>query len=86
MRIFSMAVVTALLLGYSSTSWSADYAKGNDAYSSGDYQTALTEWQPLAEEGNVEGQFGMGLLYANGFGVALDDDQALKWYLLAAEC
>ena len=27
----------------------------------------------------------MGLLYANGFGVPLDDDQALKWYSLAAD-
>ena len=42
----------------------ADYQKGFDAYSEGDYATALTEWQPLAEQGDAGGQFGLGLLYA----------------------
>jgi TPR repeat protein len=78
-----MLVVLPLIL--SPISWGADFDKGLQAYNSGDYQTALTEWQPLAEANNADAQFGMGLLYANGFGVALDDAQALKWYLLAAE-
>jgi len=85
MRIFSMTFLTVLPLIVSSISWSADFSTGQEAYNSGDYQTALAEWQPLAEEGNADGQFGMGLLYGNGFGVPLDDDQALKWYLLAAD-
>ena len=79
----SMLVVLPLIL--SPGSWGADFAKGQAAYNSGDYQTALMEWQPLAEADNADAQFGMGLLYANGFGVPLDDAQALKWYLLAAE-
>lgn len=82
-HLTSMLVVLPLIL--SPSSWGADFNKGQQAYNSGDYQTALTEWQPLAEANNADAQFGMGLLYANGFGVALDDDQALKWYLLAAE-
>ena len=74
-----------LPLMLSTIGWGADFAKGQEAYNSGDYQTAITEWQPLAEAGDAAGQFGMGLLYANGFGLALDDAQALKWYQLAAE-
>jgi TPR repeat protein len=85
MRIYRTAAVAVLPLLFSATSWSADFAIGQDAYECGDYQTALTEWQPLAEEGRADGQFGMGLLYANGFGVPSDNDQALKWYQLAAE-
>ena len=85
MRICPTAFLAGLSLILASISWSADAAKGQEAYNSGDYQTALTEWQPLAEEGHADGQFGMGLLYANGFGVPLDDDQALKWYRLAAD-
>lgn len=85
MRMSQLAGLTALLLTLSSVSWSADYAKGKQAYDSADYQTALTEWQALADEGDANGQFGMGLLYGNGFGVALNDDEALKWYRLAAE-
>ena len=62
----------------------ADYETGFNAYSEGDYTTALVEWQPLAEQGDKNGQFGLGLLYANGWGVDLNDDEALKWYWLAA--
>jgi len=85
MRIIPLVAVAAISLSFFSESVSADFTKGQDAYSSGDYQTAMSEWQPLAEEGNAEGQFGMGLLYANGFGVDLNDDLALKWYGAAAE-
>ena len=85
MHIRPTTFLAVLSLILSSTSWSADAAKGQEAYNSGDYETALTQWQPLAEEGHADSQFGMGLLYANGFGVSLDDDQALKWYQLAAD-
>jgi TPR repeat protein len=85
MRMSLTSILTVLLLALSPLSWGADLVKGQDAYNSGDYQTAIAEWQPLAEGGDAEAQFGMGLLYANGFGVPLDDNEALKWYLLAAD-
>lgn len=77
--------ILTLLLFFAPASWGADFAKGQQAYDSGDYETALAEWQPLAEAGDANGQFGLGLLYANGFGVDLDDAQAIKWYGLAAD-
>jgi TPR repeat protein len=79
-----MSCLAGVLLLLSSSTWSADFATGKEAYDSGDYETALREWQPLAEADDADGQFGMGLLYGNGFGVVLDDEQALKWYGLAA--
>ena len=85
MRIFKLISLAVISLLLSSMSWSADLEKGHEAYLSGDYQTAIAEWQPLADEGLAAAQFGLGLLYANGYGVPLDDNQALKWYLLAAE-
>ena len=85
MRIFATILFAALTLFLTSVSWGADLATGQEAYDMGDYETALTEWQPLADEGLAGAQFGVGLLYASGFGVPLDDDQALKWYSLAAE-
>ena len=72
------------LLLISSSGIAADYEKGFNAYSEGDYATALVEWQPLAEQGDANGQFGLGLLYVNGWGVDLNDDEALKWYGAAA--
>lgn len=39
----------------------------------------------LAERGDVEAQFSLGLKYANAAGPALDYAQAVRWYLKAAE-
>jgi len=58
---------------------------GLDAYDVGDYEKALAVCMPYAEAGDRAGQFCIGRLYANGFGVPMDDDLALKWYGLAAE-
>ena len=63
----------------------ADLEKGLAAYDVGEYKTSLAECQPLAEAGNATAQFCVGRLYANGFGVAMNDALALQWYGLAAE-
>ena len=63
----------------------ADVQTGMDAYDIGDYETALAECQPAAESGDAIAQFCIGRMYANGFGVAMDDALALKWYGLAAD-
>jgi hypothetical protein len=84
MRNFIRVASLAAFLLSSATVMSADLQKGLDAFNEGDYETSLAECQPLADEGNVEAQFCVGRLYANGFGVAMDDAQALKWYGLAA--
>ena len=35
---------------------SADFQKGVAAYKSGDYASALREWEPLAEQGDADAQ------------------------------
>ena len=85
MRILSPALLAAVLIGASPICFAQDYDAGNDAFSVGDYETAHSIWQPLADAGDADSQFGMGMLYANGFGVALDDTLALTYYGLAAE-
>ena len=84
MRNLRQKLYVLILLIIGNSTIAADYQKGFDAYSEGDYATALAEWRPLAEEGHAGGQFGLGLLYSNGWGVDLNDDEALKWYELAA--
>jgi len=84
MRSFIRFAVFIAFLVSPATVFSADLQKGLDAFNEGDYATSLAECQPLAEEGNAEAQFCVGRLYANGFGVAMDDALALKWYGLAA--
>ncbi len=85
MRILQTVILVTSAIMLPATSWSEDFSTGQDAYLSGNYQAAMTEWQPLAEAGHMDGQYGMGLLYANGFGVDMNDEQALKWYGLAAD-
>jgi TPR repeat protein len=83
MRIFNLCCVTvaALLV---SPAFAGDYEKGKEAYECADYETALAEWQPLAEAGDADGQYGLGQMYGNGFGVLMDDAAAIKYYTLAA--
>lgn len=84
MRTFSRTLLTLSIFLYSFVVWAGDFQKGWDAYSSTDYATAVTEWQDLADAGDADACFGMGLLYGNGFGVDMNDELALKYYGLAA--
>jgi len=80
-----ICLTLAVLLGSTGTSWGADYYKGFDAYQSGDYATALRELQPLAEQGDVNAQVFLGMMYDKGLGVLQDYKTAVKWWTLAAE-
>ena len=63
----------------------ADFPAGLAAYSHGDYATALKEWQPVAEAGDPNAQYNLGLLYARGQGVPQSYQKAAEWYQKAAE-
>lgn len=58
--------------------------EGFAALKKGDYATARHEWRPLAVRGNMDAQFGMGVMYNAGQGVEQDFREAAKWYRLAA--
>jgi len=62
-----------------------NFAKGREASKSGDFKTALAQWQPLAEQGDAKAQFSVGLMYDNGHGVIQNHETAAKWITLAAE-
>ena len=82
---FPGASVLALTLLLTSAPALGDAAAGMRAFNEGDYETALATWQPLADQGDANAQFGLGQLYGNGFGVPMDDALAIKWYTLAME-
>ena len=84
MRTFSRVLIATILVLFATVSWAGDFEKGWSAYSSSDYATALAEWQDLADTGDANASYGMGLLYGNGFGVDMNDELALKFYGLAA--
>ena len=58
---------------------------GYQSYLKGDYEAAYREWLPLAELGDVEAQFNLGVLYDEGAGVEQDLAIAADWYRKAAE-
>jgi uncharacterized protein len=59
--------------------------EGIEAYTTGDYGKAIVEFQALADQGNVDAQYFLGLLYHNGFGVKPDQVEAVKWFQKAAQ-
>ncbi len=77
--------VLILVLLVSIPASSADFRKGWVAYNRGDYTTAMSEWKPLAEQGNADAQHSVGLLYGKGRGVPENNKTAAKWHRLAAE-
>ena len=80
----SLAIVVGLLFTLLAPAW-ADYQAGVDAYERGDYETALKEWRPLANQGLAVAQNNLGWMYDQGEGVAQDYQEAVRWFRLAAE-
>ena len=81
----TLCLTVAVLLGCTGVSASADYQKGVNAYKSGDYATALRQFQPLAELGNVRAQTMLASMYEEGKGVPQNNKTAVQWYRLAAK-
>ena len=76
-----MGLLVACLV---SPAW-ADFQQGLTAYKAGDYATALKEWRPLAEQGQVKAQHNLGVIYHKGRGVPQNYAQAIYWYRKASE-
>ena len=60
----------------------AGFDEGMTAYKNNDFQTALKEWSPLADGGNLEAQYLVGRIY---FRTSVDYAKAAKWYRKAAD-
>ena len=78
----SFAFLLSFMLTFSA---SADYRDGQDSYSAGNYQDAILEWTPIAENGDARAQYNLGWMSANGKGTAQDFQEAVDWYTKAAD-
>lgn len=58
---------------------------GLQAFKQGKYELALRYWIPLAEAGDSEIQYNLGVMYTDGRGVEKDIKQAIYWLTEAAE-
>ena len=79
-----ITIIVAFLMGLSSPVAAQDFDKGLAAAEADNYATALKEWRPLAEQGNAQAQWGLGVLYSQGKGVLQDYSKAIRFYKLSA--
>ncbi len=84
MRIPFKLAVSLLFIACSATA-QADLQEGITAYRKGNYQAALKEIRPLAENGDAKAQALLGEIYDSGKGVPLSHTEAASWYRKAAE-
>jgi TPR repeat protein len=82
LRTVSIATLLAMLA--IATAGAGPLEDGHAAYLRGDIDTALSLWTPLAEQGNAEAQYMLGLIYFNGRFVPKDNDAAEHWLALSA--
>jgi hypothetical protein len=75
---FLIPILPTLLLLIVPIPAHADFQAGLAAYDQGDYATALKEFLPLAQQGDVKAQFNMGILYEKGQGVPQDFQEAFR--------
>jgi len=78
-----LGLIITLLSGSGALA-AADFHKGQNAFYSGDYQTALAELIPLAEKGHSNAQHRLAHMYFVGAGVPKDFDTARDWITKAA--
>jgi len=76
--------VVALIFAFSAAA-RADYESGAVAFLDGDYNTAFQELKPIAEQGNANAQFFLGVMYGMGQGVRQDYAESLMWFRNAAD-
>ena len=87
--LLTTALLGASVFSFQSTAWAdtpeQQFQQGSTAYEQSDYQTAFKLWLPMAEQGDANVQFNLGVMYAKGQGVKQDDFEAVKWFRKAAE-
>jgi TonB family protein len=81
-----MSTVRFLVFGFMLVGASlADRDTALRAYQQGDFPTALKEWQGLADSGNAEAEFRVGVMYEHGQGIPAATKEAANWYRKAAD-
>lgn len=76
---------SVFLIGSIANSAMADFEKGIMAYQANDLALAYKEFRASADEGHVDSQFNVALMFENGIGVEKDEKKALTWYEKSAQ-
>ena len=84
-RFIATLLFATLVLGCPNSPAANSFSDGVQAYNAKKYQKAFEIFKALAEQGSVDGQYNLGLMYGMGDGVSQDYAEAVKWYKKAAE-
>jgi uncharacterized protein len=84
MRAFLVPTLCAIALA-ASAGVEEDFERAVRAHRQGDFQTSVAVWTALAEKGQVDAQYNLGLIHHHADGVPLDYAVAMKWYRMAAQ-
>ena len=63
----------------------ANFQAGVSAYRGGDFDMALAQFSALAEDGDANARYNLGVMYARGHGVAQDVTEATNWFIRTVE-
>jgi uncharacterized protein len=78
-------LLITLSLLFPLTTFASPLEDGLTAFREGNYPKAFNIWKPLAEAGNADAQYNVGLLYMNGLGVAKNSRIARTLFMAAAK-
>ncbi len=98
MQVFTRLLISAIIMSLSACSTTPPkespepesfnqliYNKAKAAFLSGDYKTASTLFETLAENGNAEAQYSIGYMHYYGKGLPKNLKQAMYWFKLSAQ-
>ncbi len=89
-KTFSTLLILVFICGYlpsrvNGKNLDEPFLKGWSEYENKNFNSALETWLPLAEKGNPDAQYFVGILYSNGLGVPVDFKEAGKWFHKSAD-
>jgi TPR repeat protein len=77
-------VISLLCLPSANPVFGEQFEDAQESMRQGDYATAYRLLKPLADQGNVNAQHEIGILYKFGWGVPGDWAEAIKWFRRSA--
>jgi TPR repeat protein len=82
--IRTVCIAFVLPLALAAPVTAGPFEDGFAAHEREDYTTALKFWRPVAEQGDADAQYNLGVTYRKGQGVPQEDAEAVKGYRKAA--
>lgn len=78
-------ILYALITSMAAPLEASDVSDAINAMRAGNFAEAYCVLKPYAESGDAEAQYNIGWMYLNGYGLMMNDSEALEWWQRASE-